>query len=225
MVIGLGLGMLTVLLAGGRLGNLARVRFRAVWAIFATCAVQLVIMEVLEKTVAHGILAVVHVLTYALAAVFVVANRKLLAMWVVALGAGLNALAIAANGGVMPATRHALEVAGRPIHAEFDNSTYVAHAKLAWLGDVFAVPKEVGVQILANVFSIGDILVVLGATVMLHWICQSRLVPRSLLARRPPPLTDAEPVRAAHPVAPVDSEKDERPATGPSDPSPTTPGR
>jgi hypothetical protein len=208
MVIGLGLGMLTVLMAGGRLGNLARVRFRAVWAIFATCVVQLVIMEVLEKTVAHGILAVVHVLSYGLAAVFVVANRKLLAMWVVALGAGLNALAISANGGVMPATRHALEVAGRPLHAEFDNSTYVANARLPWLGDVFAVPKEVGVQILANVFSIGDILVVLGATLMLHWICQSRLVPRSLLARRPPPLKGTESAPVTRQAAPVDAGKE-----------------
>jgi hypothetical protein len=189
MVIGLGLSMLTVLAAGGRPGNLAILRLRAIWALLLTCVIQVVIMEVIEQRVDHDLLAVVHVLSYALAAVFVVANRKLVGMGMVALGAALNAVAIAANGGVMPATRAALETAGRPILADFENSTYVAGAKLQFLGDVFATPKSVvHVQILANVFSIGDILVVLGATIMLHWLCESRLVPASLLARRPPPL-------------------------------------
>jgi hypothetical protein len=189
MVIGLALGFLTVLLAGGRPGNLAIVRLRAVWAILLTCVIQVVIMEVVEARVDHDVLAVIHVLSYVLAAVFVIANRKLLCMSMVTLGAVLNAIVIAANKGVMPATRAALETAGRPVVPDFENSTYVAGAKLPFLGDIFAVPKDVvHLSILANVFSIGDVLVVLGATIMLHWLCESRLIPASLLARRPPPL-------------------------------------
>jgi len=198
MVIGLGLGMLTVVLAGGRLSNLAMVRLRAVWTIVATSVIQVVIMEVIEDSVSHDILAVVHLISYALATVFVVANRKLLGMWLVALGAGLNALAIAANGGVMPASKAALATAGRPIEPDFENSTYVADAKLRFLGDIFATSKQVvRVPVLANVFSIGDILVVVGAVLMLHWLCESRLVPRSVLARRPPPLKRPEPAGAS----------------------------
>lgn len=199
MVIGLTLGMLTVLLAGGRPGNLAILRLRAVWAILLTCVIQIVILEVIEARVAHGLLAVVHVLTYGLAAVFVIANRKLVGMWTAAVGACLNLIAISANNGVMPASRAALETAGRPIMADFENSTYVAGARLQFLGDIFATPKSiVHVQILANVFSIGDILVVLGATMMLHWLCESRLVPASLLARRPPPLRRTARAEAAN---------------------------
>ena len=59
----------------------------------------------------HALHVALHMTSYVLDAYFVFANRHL---WLplVALGAGLNVLAIAVNGGVMPASASALRIAG-----------------------------------------------------------------------------------------------------------------
>jgi hypothetical protein len=74
-------------------------------------------------------------------------------------GGALNLIAIVANGGVMPASEAALRRAGLDAEAGFSNSAHVADARVAWLGDVFAVPAS---WPLSNVFSIGDVVVVAG---------------------------------------------------------------
>ncbi|HVN60178.1 MAG TPA: MFS transporter, partial [Gaiellaceae bacterium] len=72
-------------------------------------------------------------------------------------GLTANALAIAANGGEMPVSRSALAAAGL---GSVGGSNISAQAgRLRFLGDVFAVPHELP---LANVFSVGDILIALG---------------------------------------------------------------
>jgi hypothetical protein len=81
----------------------------------------------------------------------------------------------------MPARAGALRAAGRAVTGtEFANSATLSHPRLAWLGDVAAVPKGVP---LANVFSVGDVLIVLGALVVLHQICGSRVARRTATAR------------------------------------------
>jgi hypothetical protein len=96
-------------------------------------------------------------------------------MPVLALGAALNVLAIAVNGGVMPAWGTAVRLAGLDEKAGFDNSAPVAHAHLQVLGDVIPVP---GPWPIGNVLSIGDLLIFAGAFVLLHTACGSRLAPR-----------------------------------------------
>jgi uncharacterized protein DUF5317 len=111
--------------------------------------------------------------SYGLAVAFLVANRQIPWLWVVGLGGLANLVAIAANGGVMPADPGAMARAGMVVHAhEFANSTAVAHPRLAWLGDYFAVPASIP---LANVFSVGDVVLVIGAALVLHRACGSRL--------------------------------------------------
>src|SRR5581483_5559131 len=83
-----------------------------------------------------------------------------------------NFVAIIANGGVMPASRRALEIAGHAHVHGFANSTAVAHPKLLFLGDVFAIPPSVPLH---NVFSIGDVLIVVGIFLALHRQCESYL--------------------------------------------------
>jgi hypothetical protein len=81
--------------------------------------------------------------------------------------------AIVANSGVMPAARGALELAGIGAPGgRFANSTAVADPRLAFLGDVFAWPAPLP---FANVFSVGDALIVLGAAIVVHQVCGSRL--------------------------------------------------
>ena len=57
---------------------------------------------------------------------------------------GFRVLAIAANGGVMPAARGALQTAGLDVRSgEFANSDLVENADVAFLGDVFAIPGRI----------------------------------------------------------------------------------
>jgi hypothetical protein len=80
---------------------------------------------------------------------------------------------ITANGGVMPADAEALAAAG--VHqtaGDFANSTVLAHPRVAFLGGVFAVQASWPVS---NVFSVGDVVLVVAALLALHCLCASRL--------------------------------------------------
>jgi hypothetical protein len=172
---GLLLAVLSVPLARGRLGALADLRFRHPWILGIALALQVLVISVVPG--GHGVHhELVHVLSYVLAAAFLVANRHVPFLWLVASGGLMNFAAIAANGGVMPASPSALETAGLGLGDGFANSAPLAQPRLAFLGDIFAVPSG---WPLSNVFSAGDILIVLGALVLLHRVGESRLVPRS----------------------------------------------
>jgi Family of unknown function (DUF5317) len=164
--------LLTVPAAGGRLSALEEVRFRWVWLVALAFAIQVVLVTLAPEG-DETLHRIVHVLTYALAGVCVIANLKLRFVWVVALGGVLNFIAIAANGGVMPASRGALETAGLDVRSgSFANSDFVENAHVWFLGDVFAIPAGWPG---ANVFSVGDALMLLGALLVLHAATGSRL--------------------------------------------------
>ncbi len=165
--------VMSVPLAGGRLSALGDVRFCRMWALMAALGLQVLILSVVP-TAPAPILATLHILTYALAACFLVANRSVPGLLVVGIGAAMNLLAISANRGVMPASRAALESAAmlEEMPQAFTNSAAISDPALGFLGDVFAVPAG---WPLANVFSLGDVFIVLGVALMLHCACGSRL--------------------------------------------------
>jgi hypothetical protein len=171
------MGLLAILspaLAGGRLRHFAEVRFRRTWVLLAALAAQVVAISVLPEA-DHTVLSVVHVATYAAAGAFVWWNRRVPGLLVVAAGAASNGLTIALNGGTLPASRSALERAGLHLRpGEFLNSGVLEQPRLGFLGDVFAIPEAVP---LSNVFSVGDVVIVLGVAWGAHRICRSRLVP------------------------------------------------
>ena len=147
------------LLFGGKLSRLSTVSFRHVTWIVAALLVQILIIEILPGP--RVLLQIAHVATYLIAAWFVIANRRVPGLWLIGTGAALNGLAITHNGGTLPARPEALRTAGiRFANDQFVNSGVLAHPRLAFLGDVFAIPEGLP---LANVFSIGDVLIVLGA--------------------------------------------------------------
>jgi hypothetical protein len=167
------LGALAVPLSGGRLGALADLRLRRLWAIYA--ALGLAILGVNFPGLPDGVRSLLLVAAYPVGAVFLAANWRVPGVPLVALGAGLNLLAIAANGGVMPASSDALAAAGLPVGGPgFRNSDAVADPRLAFLGDVFAIPAS---WPLSNVFSVGDVLIGAGLVWGLLRVCGSRLVP------------------------------------------------
>jgi hypothetical protein len=168
------LSALTVPLAGGRLGALAELGLRRAWAIYAALA--LAVLGVGLPRLPDWGRSALLVAAYPVGAVFVLANRWVPGMALAGLGAACNLLAIAANGGVMPASPAARARAGLPpVAAGFENSAVVDDPRLAFLGDVFAIPAS---WPLSNVFSVGDVLIGLGLAWGLHRVCGSRLVPR-----------------------------------------------
>jgi hypothetical protein len=157
------LAILTVPLSGGRWSNLAAFRPRATWLLWLALGIQVVQFTFLDLGRASD---AVHVGTYLLAAAFLAVNYRVQGVWLVALGGFANGLTITLNHGTLPARAAALRAAGlRVDRDEFVNSGVMAHAKLRWLGDVFYVPKGFP---LANVFSVGDVLLVVGAFVVVH---------------------------------------------------------
>ena len=168
-----GLLVATVPLFGGHLRALAHVRIKSFWLIAGALALQVVAISVVP-TWPRAVLVSAHLVSYVMAGWFVWLNRRVSGLPIVALGGALNAVTIAVNGGTLPASRSALATAGiHPVAGDFNNSGVLAHPHLAWLGDVIPVPVSVP---MANVFSIGDLLILLGLAYGLHHLCGSRLV-------------------------------------------------
>ena len=164
--------LLTVPLAGGRLSRVEEIRLRWIWLPALAFAIQVVLVTIAPEG-DTTLQRIAHVSTYALAGACILRNLDLRFLWVVALGGLFNLIAIVANDGVMPASRGALETAGLDIRSgEFANSDFVDDANLGFLGDVFAIPAGWPG---ANVFSVGDVLMVLGALLVLHAATGSRL--------------------------------------------------
>jgi hypothetical protein len=157
---------------GGRLTRLVDLPLRGVRVVAAAFAVQILIVNVVPGLAPHGAHAAVHVATYVAIGAAVAVNLRLPGMPLIALGGLSNAAAIVANGGVMPASEEALRTAGMAATTDgFTNSAHVAGAHLAFLGDVFAVPAWVPA---ANVFSVGDLLLIAGGWVLVLAVTGAR---------------------------------------------------
>jgi uncharacterized protein DUF5317 len=163
----LALALLAVPLTGGRLAALADLRLRAGGLALAAIGLQFLVISVLpgapDWVGRSGQLA-----SYGLLAAFAWANRRVPGVLVAAAGGAFNVVAIAANGGVMPASAWALRTAGIPVGDGFQNSAHLAHPHLLALGDVFALPAALP---LAEVFSAGDVLLVAGAVYGILRVC------------------------------------------------------
>jgi hypothetical protein len=164
--------LISVPLARGRLSALADLELRHAWLAIAGIGLQVLIISVIPGET-PGFHEVVHMASYALLGAFAWMNRRVPGVPLIMLGGLLNAVAIAANGGVMPADPDlTLHTAG---DGGFVNSGAVEDPRLLFLGDVLATP---GWLPLYNVYSVGDVTIVLGVLHLLHRVCGSRLMPR-----------------------------------------------
>ena len=78
------------------------------------------------------------------------------------LGGASNLIAIVANGGFMPVSADALVAIGRAPREGYTNNRLADGVMLAPLTDLFAMPAWVP---MANIFSIGDVLIGVGAAI------------------------------------------------------------
>ncbi len=163
MVLLVGVALASVPLTGGRLRRLGEIRLRGTGVVLGALVVQVVIISIVagDSSIARGL----HMTTYVLVLGWLLANSGIPWRFTMLAGGVLNLVAIAANDGVMPASRSALSAAGISVGHGFENSTALNDASVAFLGDIFAVPSWLP---LANVYSIGDVLIVLGAFLVIH---------------------------------------------------------
>ena len=145
-------------LVGGRYARLASLRVRGSWLVVLALGVQVLIISILDirsEVVSQSL----HLATYLMLGLCLVLNRSVRHLWVVTLGWCCNFAAIAANGGVMPTSNAAARAIGRTATDGFENSAPADDARLAFLGDILPTPRSLP---LANVLSIGDLLLLTG---------------------------------------------------------------
>lgn len=161
-------GLLLGRLAGGRLDGLTTVRFRLAPLALGGLLFQLVLFSpaVTERIGDSG--PMLYVASTVAVLVALLANLRLPGLWILALGAGLNLVAIVTNGGYMPSSPEAwMALNGLPeVPTEaYTNSALITSATaFPVLADIFVFPRPLP---LANVFSIGDVLIAVGAMVFL----------------------------------------------------------
>jgi len=175
LLLAIGFALIVGYLTGGSLGQAHQARFRALPLFFGAAFVQVLIFTPLLGTqrIIQDYGQYIYIGTVLASLTAIVLNLSIPGMKIMAIGAALNALVIIANGGFMPSTESALDRAGkletveRAEAAEPGDDWVLTNSKIAdddtrllFLGDVIAIPEG---WPLANVISIGDILLAIGA--------------------------------------------------------------
>jgi hypothetical protein len=160
--------VVSVPLFGGSHAALARLRLRGTWLVAGALVIQIAIISVFDIG-GDAVSRSLHVVTYLMIGVCLVLNRAVRGMWLVTVGWLSNFAAIVVNGGVMPTSASAAAAFGRTASDGFANSEPSSHARLAFLGDIFPTPRGVP---LANIFSIGDVILLAGLVFVI--VCASR---------------------------------------------------
>ena len=173
------IGLVVALAAGGDVRRLAAIPFRRAWLVLVALGVQLVLFSRLGPGIPDAAREAAHIGTYGLLLGFGVANRHIRAIAPIVLGTALNATVVAVNGGTMPLSPRVAAAAGLDASQHTNVSEQAAH--LRWLGDVFALPSGFP---LANAFSVGDVLIAIGAIWLVATAATVGVDARVLLVRR-----------------------------------------
>jgi hypothetical protein len=173
LVFGVLLGILAGLVLGGRLAALADLELRGLPLFGVAIAFQVLAYPsgIFPWAVPDGLATALWLGTYCVLIAIVVLNRHVTGFVIAGVGMASNVFAILANGGHMPALPRALRAAGVPFDGVVNNSVAAAHPHLAWLVDRWAAPGWVPG---ANVYSIGDVLLMVGGIVIVAAAMQPR---------------------------------------------------
>jgi hypothetical protein len=158
------IGITVGYLLGGRLERLGDLRFA--WARVAILGliVQVVLFSGPVASVVGDAGPILYMASTAAVLVAVLRNWRIPGLAIVAIGAASNLLAVAANGGVMPAAPDAVAALGAEAAEGFSNSVVMTDPALRPLTDILALPVWVP---FANVFSVGDVLIGIGVATVI----------------------------------------------------------
>jgi len=177
----LAFGLLLAAVAGADLRRLADVQLKAGWLIGLAFVLQLSVFAIPWTTHLFAGAAVgIHLASYGLLIVFAAANLREPGFVLAALGLASNALVIFLNHGRMPVALSVWRSTGKAAAditrtGHYNNNVLAsAHTHLGFLGDVMPLPAAVP---FANAFSIGDVLLLLGATLFVYRRCAGASAP------------------------------------------------
>jgi hypothetical protein len=161
VLVGVALGRLL----GGRVSALAAIPIRAPWLFYAAIALQIAGYPsgVLPWSIGDSVATALWMVSYALVIAAVAVNVRLPGAGIVGLGMLSNLAAVVSNGGHMPARASALRAAGMLYKGVHNNSAVAVHPNLPWLIDRWPVPAWIP---MGNVYSVGDVVIAVGAVVL-----------------------------------------------------------
>ena len=154
IVVGVAFGLVT----GGKIGNLARLRFRWPWLIFAA----VIVREAVAITPLSRVSGAQYLYVVSLAAIlaWTIWNvNRFRGLWLVTAGAALNLVVITVNGGRMPVAH---ELAGSLVrHGVSGQYTVMGSGtQLNLLGDWISLYPT------PEVYSPGDVLIAIGLAIV-----------------------------------------------------------
>lgn len=171
------LAMLIGLVRGGKWQNLITFKFKKTWLVILAMVLQLAIFNPLwDKYVGAGIINnYLYVLSIAILVIFLLVNIDISGLRILGLGIVSNGVAIVANGGHMPSRLEALKrILPQETISQLQSGSAAYNVvlisdetKFSFLCDLFYIPN-------INVYSVGDILIALGAFITVQQIMLRR---------------------------------------------------
>jgi hypothetical protein len=155
-------GLILGLVSRGSPSRLGDLRFRRAPLIAVGLLIQVALFSSPLGNALGELAAPVYVVSNVAVLVAVVANLAIPGLWLVLAGGASNLVAIIANGGYMPVSPDALAAMGRLPKEGYSNSLPMDNVVLGPLTDIFTMPAWVP---MSNVFSVGDILLGVGAAI------------------------------------------------------------
>jgi Family of unknown function (DUF5317) len=167
----LAIGVIAGLLTGGRVDNLARLRFRWSWLVVAVLVVRAAILLTPIRSI-DGVQYVYLAALTALVAWTLWQIELVRGIWLIAVGSALNLLVTATNGARMPVSP---ELAGSLVHSGHlgQYTLMTADTNLNWLADRIALPGPLG-RVLSEAYSPGDLIVAVGIGAVVALAMRSR---------------------------------------------------
>ncbi|MEA2632647.1 MAG: hypothetical protein QOE66_2866 [Chloroflexota bacterium] len=176
-------GLVIGLLTGGSAARLGDLRFDWGWLIALGMAGQVLLFSTPIGDALGPVAPAVYIASNVAVLVAVWHDRAIPGLWLVLVGGTSNLIAICANGGSMPVSPDALLALGRLPHQGYSNSRLVDGVLLGPLTDLFPMPAWLP---LANIFSVGDVLIGLGAAYAITSAMHGRGALRGVSQRRGP---------------------------------------
>lgn len=163
--------ILFALVRRGNLMDLGKLQFRATLIILLGFAIQLVVFQKFwqENSETRALTPLAYLVSLLMLLIALTLNRRIPGAKILLFGFLLNFIAIALNGGYMPVSPDARLLSGQHALAPGETENNVVAmgpaTRLEFLGDIFAVPKELP---LPNVYSVGDLFIAAGAAYLIY---------------------------------------------------------
>ena len=155
-------GLLIGVLTGGSPSRLGDLHFRWAPLIALGMVGQLLLFSTGVGSALGDAAPAAYVASNLVVLVAVGRNLSIPGMVLVLIGGAANLITIVANGGYMPVSPEAVAAMGRLPKEGYSNSRLLDAVVLGPLTDIFAMPTWIP---LANVFSVGDALIGVGAAI------------------------------------------------------------